>query len=179
MGPFGEPTPRLTQSIIAQAWLLRIKLLMYGRARSQSRHISPPSTNPHCRALVSKHRLEMTFGPAVRIARRTVSRIWSLYLTVHGGFQSQGRVPFRVQQSCLLRAPWTACGNHDRHGPGLTGPNGRKGIPVRRVPTVLRALTGVEPERDHPGRAAPCAGSCGRCVPWASRASAAERGGAH
>ena len=67
---------------------------------------------------------------------------------VHGAslqqFMVGSRVPFRVQQSCLLRAPWAACGSQDRDGPGFTGPNGRQGIPVRRVSTVLRALTGVE-----------------------------------
>ena len=44
------------------------------------------------------------------------------------------------------------------------------GIPVRRVPVVLRALTGVEvePERDHAGRSATSEGRCGRCVPQAS-----------
>ena len=41
------------------------------------------------------------------------------------------------------------------------------GIPVRRVPAVLRALTGVElsPERDHPGRFETREGSGGRRIP--------------
>ena len=44
------------------------------------------------------------------------------------------------------------------------------GIPVRRVPTVLRALTGVELSQSAitQDATAPSPGRCGRCVPWAS-----------